>query len=434
MSESEEDIKSNSENETTEVIESEIVETPIIDNSTDSKEPVVIKKGSFLSFVAFILSGSAMTISAYLYMQLKDIQANNSTANTWEKPLIDIKKSTNQKFNQLSTQLTQLQKTNATLQGQLKNIEEMAAKIQPANNSGVDVTNYDDTQILGQIKQLESQLSLHENSLKQIQVNVSDSKKQQNQSLQKLRDDIKNKQQLNLASTPQAHSNYDFETTVSLLQEAHIQLNIYGNIEKSQNLLNKAQIIMNKLSGSEYSKLAQELQNIMTEINDRKSPNQIVLHNQINDLSMATKLLDFGQVTDSKVGEKPQDSSWYDKLIVIRKVDDNKQTKLTTSEQQVIRGKLENHYEMLRIVAISHNQKIWNDEITAIEVLLDLHFSESSASVKSKLLELKAININPELPDLENYLNKFKLSNNTEFTEDTSADSNKVDSDQPESD
>ena len=98
------------ENQNSEIIESEIVQAPDSTDEVDENAPVIIKKGGFLSFIAFLLAASSMTVSVYLYMQLQNKNDNSADVNTWQETLAVSDNNSEQKFNQLSKQIQQIQK------------------------------------------------------------------------------------------------------------------------------------------------------------------------------------------------------------------------------------------------------------------------------------------------------------------------------------
>ena len=428
MSESEEDNKQKKGSNAPKTIEveidnSEVITSEIIEQAETAanSQTVIVKKGSFLSFLAFILSASALTISAYNYTQQNYTKETQSDNKSWQQPLGAIEKSTSQKFKQLSGQISQLKQTNTLLQKQLTTIEEIAAKIQPIMNQ--DSANglveiFDDSQINQQIKTLQEKLLQQEKSFNELQINIANHSNQQNQTVKQLRNDIKSVQ----SSSRAVKSNYTYDLAESLLQAAHIQLSIHGNVSKTQALLSRAQKQLKQLSGVHFTNLAQELKMVADKLSNSNLAEIHELNNQIEALSMETAKLSFSHQADSKqvgidVQSKQQHSSWFDKLIVIRKVDGSQQTRLSNGEQQGIFQNLHNHYEILKIALMTDNQNLWINELTQIEDLLNLYFLDSSESIKAELSVLKGIDINPVFPELGEYLQKLKGFNNNNSTE-----------------
>ncbi|MBL4660136.1 MAG: hypothetical protein JKY19_07255 [Alcanivoracaceae bacterium] len=412
MSESEVD------NSQKQVIESEIIAAEIDknppseaeDTNTQHKvEPVVVKKGSFFTFITFLLSISALAVSGYLfYLQQYTKPAENNTQ-PWQKPLAAIDNKLTQQLVGFSQQLTSIKLSNEQLILQLESLQKKAQT--PVSS----VKKFDDTSIKQQILSIETQLHTQNSRLSELQNNLSTTNQHQKQSIQQLMENIQSNQTTPTDINPQEkQNNYSYAMAESLLQAAHIQLNVNGNIVKTQDLLNKAQEQLQQLSTKEYANLANELQTVSSALSHRGSIDTVQLNKQIDETSVATAQLKFSQ--DTATINNKQESSWYDKLITIRKIDNNQQSMLSKDEQSTILQTFKSHYHMLKIALMSNNQTLWLDEIAQIENLLQLHFTENSKNIMLQLATLKAIDINPVFPDLSTYLQKLK-SINTENNE-----------------
>jgi len=128
------------------------------------------------------------------------------------------------------------------------------------------------------------------------------------------------------------------------------------------------------------------------------------LKEQINKLSEISIQLPF---INSEPADIKEDSSWYDNLISVKKIDSTKQLKLSRNDQITIKNIVTNHYQMLKIALMSKNQKLWQSEILQIQNLLKKHFIQA-ADINVKLVELSLINIDLKLPDLYPILKQFK--------------------------
>jgi len=401
----------NNQDNTPEVIESEIVQIP--ETNEDSK-PVVIKKGGFISFVAFLLSASALTASAYLYVQLQK-DTGQAIDNAWQEPIANVRKNTDQKFSQLSNQIKQIQKTNSELQQQLKKIETIAANMKPSENNGTS-EKYDDSKIQQRLIDLQNQLNSQNQSLNQIQKIVKNNNTQHNQSIDKINQKL-DKPEVQTDGLTLINRNYQYELAEHLLKAANEQFSIYGNVSKGQEFLSKTLKQMSTLEGEDYQNLAKEIKKVADELSNNPPIDVVEINKQIDQLADVSSQLKLNpSITDENKKDQEQ-SSWYDKLIVIRKVDANSDNKLSTSEQQNILSDLENHFGMMKLALMSNKQTLWQQEISAIETLLNEYFPTQSDNIKQQLIVLKDKDINPKLPDLLQYLEAIQALNNVEFTQ-----------------
>ena len=225
------------ENQNSEIIESEIVQAPDSTDEVDENAPVIIKKGGFLSFIAFLLAASSMTVSVYLYMQLQNKNDNSADVNTWQETLAVSDNNSEQKFNQLSKQIQQIQKTNSNLQIQLGKIEQIATNNPTTGLSNTDVP-YDDSQLILQYQNLVKQLASQNEALNQLKTTVSEDKLKHDQSFQELSQKLTNP-----IAQPKTNTifkrNFRYDMAESYLEEAHKQLNIFGDFNKGVDYLNK---------------------------------------------------------------------------------------------------------------------------------------------------------------------------------------------------
>lgn len=404
----------NNQDNNPEIIETEIIESSELSDEVVERAPIVVKKGSFISFVSFLLAASALTVSAYLYMQLQN-RNEQPGDKVWQGLIANAEKSSELKFKQLSNQIIQIQKTNTELQQQLKTIESIAANIKPlANNENIE--KYDDSLLVQQLQSLEAQMVSQDKTINQIQRKVGDDKKTQNQAIQQLTQKLNNPQP-QTDSLMRVNRNYRYEMAEYFLQATHRHLNINSNVEKGLEFLNKTLEQMATLEGAEYRELALELQKVSDQLIKNPPIDIPNVNKQIDQLASTSAKLSFNQSTKTESeNQEVQQSSWYDKLIVIRKVDAKNDAKLTSAEQEKVFQDLGNHFSMMKIALMSNKQTLWMEEIASIDSLLEEYFSSQSNYIKEQLTGLNALDINPTLPDLTDYLESIQALNNNEFT------------------
>ena len=134
---------------------------------------------------------------------------------------------------------------------------------------------------------------------------------------------------------------------------------------------------------------------------------------KINELASLSANLTINQSAQSKdVDQNNQkESSWYDKLIVIRKVEDSTDTKLTNDEQEKVFQDMKGHYNTMKTALLRNQQSLWDKQIVAIESLLNQHFSSQSTAVLNQLSEFKTMDINPVYPDVSPFLETIQMLN-----------------------
>jgi len=400
MSESEVDNNKNA------IIESETVNSEI--ESQEEAEPIVVKKGSFMGFLTFIFSVTALGLSGYMYyVQYYHYQPTTTVdqSDFWMKALSDAKKNSQLETDKLNQQLASLRSNNLELIGKIKTIEESAS-----SNQTSSVEFFDDSELKQQIVDLQHKISSQNQIVQELQNKLNASNTQNSLSLEKLSADIQstiNNQSTNVPVVSEASQTKAIAG--SLLQEAYIQLNINGNKIKAQDLLKQTISQLAELTGLRYGRLANELETVNQQLANIEQPDIELLQSQIKQLSKATSKLEFvhGQATQ----KQNQDSSWFDNLITIKKIDKNQPSKLSKSEQITIGNVISNHYQMLQMALISRNQELWLSEIVQIQKLLSSHFADNANDIKQQLTELASIELKPKLPNLEPHLQQFKSIN-----------------------
>jgi hypothetical protein len=310
--------------------------------------------------------------------------------------------------NALKQQLTGIQNLNQKLTEQLSTLEE---KAQQSNTQTMTATTdsaaFDDNQLKQQISDLTQQLNAQQQNLQQLQEKLNSNTSQMQTSLSLVKKEISAKI-ANQSNTNHVINPVDNNKAIagSLLQEAYLQLNIHGNRNKAQDLLNKSIEQLNQLTGMRYGRLANELETFSQQLADIEQTDTDALKTQIKHLSEQTHQLVF--INAKKAPETKEKSSWYNNLISIKKIDAKQQPKLTKSEQITIRNVLNSHYQMLNLALIGNNQELWDENLSKLQDLLNKHFAGNASDIIRQLSELKNINIQTQLPDLLPFVQKFQ--------------------------
>ncbi|MCF6319271.1 MAG: uroporphyrinogen-III C-methyltransferase [Proteobacteria bacterium] len=420
-----------SENETdnnkNKVIESEVVQRLEEEQTEESVKPIqtkLNKKSPFMGSLTFVLSLTALAISGYVfYLQYYTAPDTNGNEEL-KSSVLNLENNTEKQISQLNQLLTKVQQENNELSAQFKalqaQIEQGITNSEDSNSSGEPATQtaevFDDSLIKQQINDLEGKLTVQDKLIEQLQTGLNNSNSQNSQSLQQLSLELKSQLASQTSTLPVLpESDNSKSLAKSLLQEAYRQLNINGNVARTQELLSKTTKQLSNLTGLRYGHLANELKKFSQQLDNIEQPDVGSLKAKINDLSEQTGLLNFVQAED--VRQKSNDSSWYKNLISIKKIDQNQSPKLSMSEQITIKNVISNHYQMLQLALMSSNQQLWLSEIEQLQSLLNLHFTDSAQEINTQLTELQGIGINPKLPDLEPYLQKLNAINSTNENE-----------------
>jgi len=405
MSENEVD---NTENE---VIESEIVEpeTMASEEPEQQAKTVIIKKGSFIAALAFLFSLAAIALSGYMYYLQYYKKAQNKDTQTWQAPLSKLDEKTSQQNTDLSQQIQTINGNDQLLKTQIKALDTKLKTIQlnkPEQDANKEISQtFDDSEIKQQIANLESNVNQQIKRINALQDKLTANQQSQNQSIQQFRQAL-NSQQNNAQNYVKNKNNYVYDKAESLLQAAHIQLNVNANVDQAQELLSKTHQQLIKLPGAEFSTLASELQTIATDLSAQQKTNVNQLMQQVEKLASSTAELKFSATETQKQQQTSKEPSWYEKLIVIRKIDQQQQATLNISQQQAILNTLKANYQMLYVALNNQDQTLWQAKIDQIKNLLNKHFPDHE--YKQQLENLKTQNIKPNYPDLEPYLIKLK--------------------------
>jgi uncharacterized protein HemX len=405
----------NNENENPEIIESNTLEAVTVEKTelSDEVAPVEVKKGGLLSFLAFLLAVLALASSAYLYLKLEKKGEVVVDDKEWQSAINGVESYNEQRFTQFANQIKKMQKTNSELQKQVNSIQSATANIQPSDNNGL-TEKYDDSELVQQIQALKAQLENQVNVVDQMKKTASVNNKKQiqavDQLVQKLNNAPPESDRLTLID-----NNYKYEMAEQYLQAAHKQLSFYGNVIKGQEFLKQTIQQFSILEGEGYKNLALEIRNVSDDLMQNPPINISKVKNQINQLDNLSSQLSFD--LSIKENESEESTSWYDKLVVIRKVDDEKSVKLTNAEQEKVYQDLANHYSAMKVALVSNNQILWSEEISSLDAMLERYFPTQSEVIKEELKKLKALDINPKMPDLSKYIESLKALNENEFNE-----------------
>jgi hypothetical protein len=407
------------ENTKNKPIESELVEhrddTVALEEPTTEPEtvaPVVVKKGSFLSFVAFIFALGALAISAYIYYLEYFNKDNSAIEPAWQAPLSALDKKLIQQNNAVSQQLSALKNNTQQLQTQIQDLTAQAAELQTL--SQVDGNNpvlgkFDDSVLINQIKNLETKIKQQVESVAALQNQLLSSEQQHNLSIEQLHNDMQSQPAAALLAIPEKVQNtFIFDKAESLLQAAHIQLNFNANLAKAQILIRDTIEQLQLLNTPIFQNLADQLKALNLELDGIDLADTLSLNKQIDELSSSTAQLKLETVAPS-TATKPK-PSWYDNLITIRKVEDSQTELRTKSDELAVMHTINNHYKLLKMALLSKDQPLWQDELAQLQELLTSDFAENAQTIIKQLKQLESVNINPAFPDLSIYLQRLTNS------------------------
>jgi uncharacterized protein HemX len=404
-----------SENDNNE-IESEVIDSELVEGEDTqiAIEQTVVKKGSLLSFFAFVMSFTAIALSGYMYYLDSIASPQQDITNSWKDALSQSDNKASSKIESLENQLKQIETSHLQLTNQMKKLQENLQQDATSESNGL-VPNqsnepFDDSVLVQQVSELKNKLTQQDALIEKLQSNLDSSIAKNSQSLELLSADIKNQ----LTNQPTGISTITEGTKVkalvgTLLQETYVQLDINRNVIRSQALI--VQIIdqLSLLTGMRYGYLSRDLESLSEQLDLVEQVDTQAITAQINQMSESTRQLEFISVEESKnLDEK---SSWYDNLITIQKIDENAQPILSKGEKITVMNVISNHFQMLKIALMSHNQMLWIAEIEQIQELLMKHFASNAQQISDELLAFKDINLNPKLPEMAKYLQQFKSIN-----------------------
>ncbi len=378
-------------------------ETESETKKADTLQPAVKKKGSFLSFLAFVFSLAALGLSAYMYYIQYLLDQPQSNENAWQQPLEELQsqiKNNADKVQDLALKIAKMKSNSQSLTEQLSSIKD------ETSSKNLNTKTYDDSKFNKSIANLRNELT--------------EQNKQQSQALSQFKqryENEKSNQPSNVKSaidSEQKQKAINQDLIVDYLLAAHKNLNVSGNVNLAIINLKKAVNKLKELSDKKFLNLVEDLNNTVSELNSIKKVNVFDINRNIDALESSVNNLSFVKV--QKAQEK-QSSSWYDNLVKIKKIDESEQKLLTQSEQAAIRQTLKLHFDLLRSALISQNMDLWVSEIETISALIKKHFAETQDKIQDSIIqqfsELKHKDINPSLPDLSIYLQQFNALLNT---------------------
>ncbi|HHL32614.1 MAG TPA: hypothetical protein ENJ41_08500 [Oceanospirillales bacterium] len=407
------------ENTENKPIEAEIIErsddTVVLEKAAVEPEtvaPVVAKKGSFLSFVTFIFALGALAISAYIYYLEYFNKDSSAITPTWQAPLTALDKKLVQQNNAVSQQLSALKSDTQQLQTQIQDLTAKATELQTlsqADGNNPVLEKFDDSVLINQINNLETKIKQQVKSVAALQKQLLTSEQQHKQSIEQLHNEMQSQPTAALLEMPNKVQNtFIFDKAVSLLQAAHIQLNFNANLTKAQTLIRDTIEQLQLLNTPIFQNLAAELKALNQELDGINLADTPALNKQIDELSASSAQLELktaAQVTNSK-----ENSSWYDNLITIRKVEDPHTELRTKSDDLAVMHNINNHYKLLKMALLSKDQSLWQEELSQLQELLTLGFADNAQAIIAQLKQLEAVNINPAFPDLSIYLQRLTNS------------------------
>lgn len=398
-------------------LDSNVIESEAEENSEEplesqqqksqANETVIIKKGGFISLFSFVLSIVALGACAYLYLESqKPIKQEpiNIDVNQWKNPLAQLDTKLSNNITRLKTQIDQAQKQNQSLltevtdlKNEIKNNKPLALSHEPTK------ALYDEDTFSKKIEQLESQILQNKQNYQAVSSDLTQTNNSQKQELTKLQTFFANQQKTNTSQQPSS-SNFKLDLAENLLQAAIIQLDVHNNLARATQLLKQASSQVKKIPGQRYTNFAFEIEQTVQTLNNIETLNTDATAQQINTLKTQVSNLEFQ--TD-KV-ETQEEGSWFDKLVVIRKIEDDDVQKLTAAEQMVVISQLNYAFDMLTFALLSQNQKKWDASIQQINQSLKKHFANNSVEIQAQLKPLAEIKLISNYPSISSLLETFE--------------------------
>ncbi|HOP22200.1 MAG TPA: hypothetical protein PLO83_04620, partial [Gammaproteobacteria bacterium] len=205
----------------------------------------------------------------------------------------------------------------------------------------------------------------------------------------------------------------------SLLNAAQMQLEIYQNPDKSRRFLES---IRKKIENTaDFSGFANEVDNAINAIQQVEIPDYPRLKTQVDYLSQSASQLFSSHIENNQTDDSKENSSWFDNLIVIRKIEPEAENNPKKEELSIAQAQLQNYFESLQTAIRLKNDENWQNNLAAIISLLKQNSSTESSDILQQLEDLKAVNLNPQYPDLSKYLQKFRSFNSSNFLEENNS-------------
>ncbi|MEZ5495700.1 MAG: hypothetical protein R3F25_02560 [Gammaproteobacteria bacterium] len=396
------------------MIDSEVVENVEMQEITSGSRT---GKGSFFSFLNFLIALAALAGCVYLYLKIQQ-PVHSEQTDKWQEPLKQLQQKTEQKFSSLSLQIEKITQTNSELHKQLEKIENIALAMQASNENqtqNTEMMQYDDTLIIQQLDELKRKINSQQDSLTQAQQQIDIQKKDFQKTLSELQisGNISNNE--NQINQKQQTINY----VESLLDAAQMQLEIYQNQNKAKEFL---QSIRKKIENTaDFSGFANEVDNAINAIQQVEIPDYPRLKTQVDYLSQSASQLFSSHIENNQTDDSKENSSWFDNLIVIRKIEPEAENNPKKEELSIAQAQLQNYFESLQTAIRLKNDENWQNNLAAIISLLKQNSSTESSDILQQLEDLKAVNLNPQYPDLSKYLQKFRSFNSSNFLEENNS-------------
>jgi uncharacterized protein HemX len=401
----------------------DVLESQVDESTEESQEPVkqntqqpehvetvVIKKGGFISFLSFVLSLAALGASAYLYLESqkpKQQEPIKVDVNQWKKPLADLDSKLNKDIQQLKSQLNQSKQQNDSMLVQLSQLKTTMSEAKPLELSH-EPTNvlYDEDTFSRKVKELEDQIQQNKQRYETVSTELTNTNNSQKKELTRLQSFFANQKakQTNQGSANKNPNEFKFEMAENLLQAAMIQLDVHNNLNRTNQLLKEASSQVKQIPGQTYTNFAFEIEQTVQTLNNIETVDSEATSQQINTLKTQASNLEF----ESAKVEEQKDGSWFDKLVVIRKIEDDDVQKLTAAEQMVVMSQLNNSFDMLNFALLSQNQMKWDASIQQIEQALKKYFANNSVELQAQLSLFAEMKLNTKYPSLSSLLKTFE--------------------------
>ena len=410
MSKKNKDMEENTEINT-DVIDSEVVVTEEVQAENSGSRS---GKGSFLGYLNFLIAIIALASCVFLYLKTQQ-PVHSEQTDKWQEPLTQLQQKTEQKFSSLSLQIEKITQTNSDLQKQLEKIENIALAMQANNENqtqNAEMMQYDDTLIIQQLDELKRKINSQQDSLTQAQQQIDIQKKDFQKTLSEFQISGSISNSENQINQKQQTINY----VESLLDAAQMQLEIYQNPNKAKEFL---QNIRKKIENSaDFSGFTNEIDNAINAIHQVEIPDYPRLKTQIYYLSQTVSQLASTHVNSYQTTNSKENSSWFDNLIVIRKIDNESGQNSRKEELAQTEDQLKYHFEALKTAISLRNQADWLSNLSTVSSIIKQNFETEGSDILQQIEDLKAVNLIPQYTDLSEYLQKFRSFISTNFIED----------------
>jgi|GEM_PF-2058802 len=413
MSKKNKDMEENAEINT-DVIDSEVVVTEEVQSDNSGSRS---GKSSFLGFLNFLIAISALAGCAFLYLKTQQ-PVHSEQTDKWQEPLTQLQQKTEQKFSSLSLQIEKITQTNSDLHKQLEKIENIALAMQASKENqtqNAELMQYDDTLIIQQLDEIKREIVSQKGVLSKTQQQLELQKNNFQKALNELKSTGGVAGSENQNNQKQQTANY----VESLLNAAQMQLEIYQNPDKSRRFLES---IRKKIENTaDFSGFANEVDNAINAIQQVEIPDYPRLKTQVDYLSQSASQLFSSHIENNQTDDSKENSSWFDNLIVIRKIEPEAENNPKKEELSIAQAQLQNYFESLQTAIRLKNDENWQNNLAAIISLLKQNSSTESSDILQQLEDLKAVNLNPQYPDLSKYLQKFRSFNSSNFLEENNS-------------